>query len=454
MRLGIDFGTSNCAAAALVDGTVVPVDFDGARQFRTTVWFPDVMRDADQFELDDAMAAQVEQLVDGFSRDARAAGRNRTLQAMRSEAVRIVRREWMEARMREPASSTTLLQNAVYGDAALDAYFIEEEGNLVQSPKSMLGYQLHPRARQTIAGIAAHILEHIRLTASRQFGQIIRTAVLGRPVQFRSSIGDAGNEQALSILREAAAAAGFDAVEFLEEPAAAAMAHHAASHQRHEVVVVDIGGGTTDIAHASVGGDQAPQVHRAWGVARGGTDIDLALSLSSYMPLFGRGITRVPNHHYVEAAMVQDMPRQRDFRTHKYDEVPAPYGPRLEALQETGNTARLYREVEACKIALSSQSLHANALAFIEPGLEVSTDAALLDQAAGTYLRELNSLLAQVRADIGHDPAVVFVTGGMSRAPYLRAAAAAAFPGAQLVTGDPSFGVVNGLAYHAAAGAD
>ena len=31
---------------------------------------------------------------------------------------------------------------------------------------------------------------------------------------------------------------------------------------------------------------------------------------------------------------------------------------------------------------------------------------------------------------------------------------AAAFPGAQLVTGDPSFGVVNGLAYHAAAGAD
>ena len=148
--------------------------------------------------------------------------------------------------------------------------------------------------------------------------------------------------------------------------------------------------------------------------------------------------------------MVQDMPRQRDFRTHKYDEVPAPYGPRLEALQETGNTARLYREVEACKIALSSQSLHANALAFIEPGLEVSTDAALLDQAASSYLRELNSLLAQVRADIGHDPAVVFVTGGMSRAPYLRAAAGAAFPGAQLVTGDPSFGVVNGLAYSAA----
>ncbi|MGN0858912.1 MAG: Hsp70 family protein [Stenotrophomonas sp.] len=451
MRLGIDFGTSNCAAAAVIDGQVVAVDFDGARQFRTTVWFPDVMRDADQFELDEAMAAQVDALVDGFTRDARAAGRNRTLQAMRSEAIRIVRREWMESRMREPASSTTLLHNAVYGDAALDAYFIEEEGNLVQSPKSMLGYQLHPRARQTIAGIAAHILEHIRLTASRQFGRPVRTAVLGRPVQFRSSIGEAGNEQALSILREAAAQAGFDAVEFLEEPAAAAMAHHAASSSRHEVVVVDIGGGTTDIAHASVGGAQPPQVHRAWGIARGGTDIDLALSLAGYMPLFGRGITRVPNHHYVEAAMVQDMPRQREFRTHKYDGVDAPYGPRLEALQEAGNTSRLYREVEGCKIALSSTAEHHSALGFIEKALSVATAAPQLDEAAGGYLRELNTLLTQVRQDIGHDPAVVFVTGGMSRAPYLRAAAAAAFPGAELVIGDASFGVVAGLA-HAAAG--
>ena len=450
MRLGIDFGTSNCAAAALVDGAVMPVDFDGAGQFRTTVWFPDVMRDADQFELDDAMAAQVEQLVDGFARDARALGRSRTPAAMRSEAVRIVRREWMEARMREPASSTRLLQNAVYGDAALDAYFIEEEGNLVQSPKSMLGYQLHPRARQTIAGIAAHILEHIRLTASRQFGVPVRQALLGRPVQFRSSIGDAGNAQALEILHEAAAAAGFDSIDFLEEPAAAAMAHHAASDQRHEVVVVDIGGGTTDIAHASVGGEQAPDVHRAWGIARGGTDIDLALSLAGYMPLFGRGLTRVPNHHYVEAAMVQDMPRQREFRSHRYDEVPAPFGARLQALQDTGNTARLYRAVEQCKIALSSAPSHHSALGFIERALAVDTDAPLLDQAAGGYLRELAALLDQVRADIGHDPAVVFVTGGMSRAPYLRAAAAAAFPKAQLVIGDASFGVVAGLAHAAA----
>ncbi len=324
MKLGIDFGTSNSAAAAIVDGQVVPVRFGQALQFRTTVYFPETMRDPDDFSLTPALEYEVERLIDSGRRDALAAGRTPNNDSLRRDAIRIVRRQWMEEQVREPRSSAALLQNAVYGDEALDAYFLEGEGSLVQSPKSMLGYNLHPRARQTMTGIATHVLEHIRLTASRQFDINIRHATLGRPVQFRSSIGEAGNAQALEILQTAAIAAGFDSVDFLEEPAAAAMHYHVSHDSRHDTVVVDIGGGTTDVAHASVGGSAAPQVHRAWGIARGGTDIDLALSLAAYMPLFGRGITRVPTHHYVEAAMVQDMTRQREFRLHKYQDVPAP----------------------------------------------------------------------------------------------------------------------------------
>jgi len=446
MKLGIDFGTSNSAAAVVIDGKVVPIQFGQAEQFRTTVYFPEVMRDPNDFELTPALEHDLARLVDAAARDARAAGQERAPDALRREALRVVRRQWMEEQMRAPLSSTTLLQNAVYGDDALEAYFEENEGNLVQSPKSMLGYNLHPRARQTIAGIATHILEHIRLTASRQLDTPIRTATLGRPVQFRSSIGEAGNAQALEILHGAAIAAGFDSIDFLEEPAAAAMHYHAESPQEHDAVVVDIGGGTTDIAHARVGGGQAPTIHRAWGIARGGTDIDLALSLGGYMPLFGRGITRVPAHHYVEAAMVQDMTRQRDFRQHTYRDVDAPFGPRLTALQDTGNTARLYREVERCKIALSSVSSHGSALDFIERDLQVQIDASRLETAAGGYLGELTALLEQVRSDIGHDPAAVFLTGGMSRAGYLQQAVANAFPGSTLVRGNPSFGVVHGLA--------
>ena len=450
MKIGIDFGTSNSAAAAVVDGRVVPIRFGEAEQFRTTVYFPEVMRDPNDFELTPALEHELARLIDAAARDARAAGQERAPDALRREALRVVRRQWMEEQMRAPLSSTKLLQNAVYGDEALEAYFEENEGNLVQSPKSMLGYNLHPRARQTITGIATHILEHIRLTASRQLDAPVRTATLGRPVQFRSSIGAAGNDQALDILHTAAIAAGFDSVDFLEEPAAAAMHYHAESAQEHDAVVVDIGGGTTDVAHARVGGVQAPKIHRAWGIARGGTDIDLALSLGAYMPLFGRGHSRVPAHHYVEAAMVQDMTRQRDFRQHNYREAEAPWGARLQALQDTGNTARLYREVERAKISLSGAAAHASPLPFIEKGLQTETSAEGLGQAAHGYLGQLRELLDQVRQDIGQAPDAVFMTGGMSRAGYLRQAAADAFPEARQVHGDASFGVVQGLALAAA----
>ncbi len=449
MKIGIDFGTSNSAAAAVVEGQVVPIRFGEAEQFRTTVYFPEVMRDPNDFALTPALEHELHRLIDAAAREARAAGQDRAPDALRREALRVVRRQWMEEQMRQPLSSTTLLQNAVYGDEALEAYFEENEGNLVQSPKSMLGYNLHPRARQTITGIATHILEHIRLTASRQLNAAVRTATLGRPVQFRSSIGAAGNDQALDILHTAAIAAGFDDVDFLEEPAAAAMHYHAESTDEHDALVVDIGGGTTDVAHARVGGAQAPIIHRAWGIARGGTDIDLALSLSGYMPLFGRGVSRVPAHHFVEAAMVQDMPRQREFRQHNYRDVDAPWGKRLQALQDTGNTARLYREVERCKIALSSAASHDSALDFIERGLALHTDTTQLGNAAAGYVSELTQLLVQVREDIGHDPAAVFLTGGMSRAGYLQQAVAASFPDSRLVRGNPSFGVVHGLAWAA-----
>lgn len=450
MRLGIDFGTSNSAAAVIRDQRVEPIRFGAAEQFRTTVYFPGVMQDPGDFQPDATQQHELQQLIDELTRQARVAGQPRPEPAIRRDALRSLRRQWMEQRMQEPRSSSQLLQNAIYGDDALEAYFEEDEGNLVQSPKSMLGFNLHPRAKQTITGIATHILEHIRLTASAQLGQPIREALLGRPVQFRSSIGEAGNDQALGILEDAARAAGFDEVAFMEEPAAAAMHYHATSKRAHEAVIVDIGGGTTDIAHARVGGPTPPRIHRAWGIARGGTDIDLALSLAAFMPLFGRGSSRVPTHHYVEAATVQDMTRQREFRQHRYDHVEAPWGPRLQALQETGNTARLYREVERAKIALSSHPGHASLLPFIERGLQADSTSEGLADAARSYLDQLRTLLAQVRQDIGADPEAVFVTGGMSRAPYLRAAIAAAFPGARQVHGDASFGVVQGLAWAAA----
>ncbi|NYZ63879.1 Hsp70 family protein [Luteimonas deserti] len=449
MKIGIDFGTSYSAAAARIGERLVHLRFDGQPQFRTAVFFPTTLPDPEAFELDAAMEADVDALARSMRNDRTRAGTPVSSVQARRDAIRIVRRQWLETRMRDADASVADLQHAVFGEAAIESYLLEGSGHLVQSPKSMLGFNLHPRAKTTITGIAAHILEHIRLTASQQLGATVREATIGRPVRFRSSLGEAGGEQALALLREAAAQAGFDAVEFLEEPAAAALHYHAGSPERHTTLVVDIGGGTTDVALAEIGGREAPRVHRAWGVANGGTDVDLALSMAQVMPLFGKGASRIPVHHFVEAATVQDMPRQREFHARDFGHVDAPFGPRLQALQRDGGTTRLYRGVEAMKVRLSAHGGADHALDYIEPGLHVSATRADLEAASARFLDTIGGLLDEVRADLGAPPDSLFLTGGMSGAPYVQAAAQARFPAARIVRGDPSLGVVSGLAEHA-----
>ena len=447
MRIGIDFGTSYSAAAARVGERLEHIHFNGLPQFRTAVFFPTTLPDPADFHMTREREGEVAALVrNAKAEQTRSGVAPRSEAQLTRDAVQVVRRQWLEAQSREAEEAAADLDDAVFGEDAIDRYLEEGSGHLVQSPKSMLGYDLLPRARATITGIAAQILEHMRIAASEQLDTEIRLATIGRPVQFRSSMGPEGGEQALDILAEAAQIAGFDAVDFLEEPVAAALHYHATSEVRHSTLVVDIGGGTTDIAHAQVGGDQPPVVHRAWGLPNGGTDVDLSLSMAHFMPLFGRGDTRVPAHHFVDAAMVQDMPRQRAFHRRDFSEVPAPYGGRLQALQEEGGTTRLYRAVESMKMQLSERHDSRHELDYIDADLSVQASREDLRMASIDFLSRLERLLQEVGEALASPPDSVFLTGGMSRAPYVQAVVRAAFPQARMVQGDPSLGVVSGLA--------
>lgn len=449
MRIGIDFGTSYSAAAARIGDRLEHIRFSGLPQFRTAVFFPTALPDPADFRLTTALEGEVAALVRAAKAEqTRIGAAPRSDAQLHRDAVQIVRRQWLEAQKREAEDAAADLDVAVFGEEAIDRYLQEGSGHLVQSPKSMLGYDLLPRARKTITGIAAQILEHIRLTAGEQLGADVRLATIGRPVRFRSSLGPAGGEQALDILAEAAQIAGFEAVDFLEEPAAAALHYHAGSDTRHSTLVVDVGGGTTDIAHAQVGGSRPPEIHRAWGLPNGGTDVDLALSMAHFMPLFGRGGTRVPAHHFVDAAMVQDMPRQRAFHKRDFSEVPAPYNARLRKLQHDGGTTRLYRAVETMKMRLSEHDAGRHELDYIDAALSVEASRDDLQLASADFLGRLARLLQEVGEALDSPPDSLFLTGGMSRAPYVQAMARAAFPHARVVHGDPSLGVVSGLANH------
>lgn len=456
MHVGIDFGTSYSAAAAIVDGKLVHIHFGKAEQFRTAVFFPEVVPDPNDFELSPELevqyTAQLRSLrVQQRQLVAAAEARGQTMDArpeaqLQRDAMRLVRRQWMENSVRSATTSIASFQHALFGDDAVEAYLEYGDGNLVESPKSMLGYRLDPQVRRVIVHIATHILEHIRLTASRQLGMPVRGAVIGRPVAFRSSMGEKGSVQAVEIIREAAMAAGFDDVSFLEEPAAAAMHYHKSLAVRQRVLIVDIGGGTTDVAYAELGPGGPPRIIRSWGLTKGGTDLDVNLNLHSFMPQLGYNVARVPVHHFVDAASVYNLPKQREFRGQDYRLLDEPYRSRLRALQQSGATTRLNQVAEHSKIVLSGAPVHRTDLGFIEPGLAVETASEDLHEAMSPFLGRLERTLAEVEEDLGVLPDSVFLTGGTTRSPQVEACVSASFPGVPMVKGDPSLGVVSGLA--------
>ena len=456
MHIGIDFGTSYSAAAAIIDNQLTLVRFGDAEQFHTAVFFPEQVPDPSRFLLTPALEAQLEiqlRLARAQQREQAAAaaalGKSVTPRGdvdLRHDALRVVRRQWMEEQTRNSAASVASVQHALFGDEAVEGYLESGGGNLIESPKSMFGFRFDPQVRQVIVHIATHIIEHIRLTASRQFGTAVRGAVIGRPVEFRSSMGAAGSLQAIEILREAAAAAGFDDVTFLEEPSAAAMHYHKSLQQRQFALVVDIGGGTTDVAHAEIGGDKAPRIAHSWGLPKGGTDLDVGLSLHSFMPPLGMGHIRLPVHHFVEAASVHNLPKQREFHQQNYRLIDEPWGSRLRALQQPGATTRLNQAAERSKIALSSEASHHTALDFIERGLAVDVDSENFHSAIEPFLSQLERTLERVRDELDELPASVFLTGGSSRSPQISACVQACFPEIPVVRGNASLGVVSGLA--------
>ncbi len=135
-----------------------------------------------------------------------------------------------------------------FGSAATASYLHDPStGFYVKSPKSFLGARgISPEVQQRFTVIVAGMMQHIFNALVRHTGQAVEQIVIGRPVNFQGAGGEADNQRALAILSDAARACGVRDVAFLFEPMAAALELEARQNSETTVLVVDIGGGTTD----------------------------------------------------------------------------------------------------------------------------------------------------------------------------------------------------------------
>ena len=368
---------------------------------------------------------------------------------------------------------TTLLDalnrgaDVCFGEAAI-ARHLEDPGAgfFVKSPKAFLGAKLSPQQSTVFEKVLTLMLANLRALAERNAGMDLRQAVIGRPVNFQGANAGGSNAQALELLTKAARAAGFDEVSFLYEPVAAALDFERQLTHDQTVLVLDVGGGTTDCTVMRVGPSRAGKADRggdilgASGERFGGLDFDISLAFRCLLDLFGRdeplksGLP-MPSGLFWDAVTINDVNALQRFRSpagqRELDgllrEARDPTRlRRLRVLQEEGLSYQLLHSAERAKIALSDADSTRVDLDYVEAGLERAISRGELADAIAQQLNRLGALMDEAVTQAQVAPDVLYVTGGTARSPVLEAFVRRRYADLPIVIGDLFGSIAAGLA--------
>ncbi|MCP1652131.1 Hsp70 family protein [Pseudomonas nitroreducens] len=362
----------------------------------------------------------------------------------------------------------------VYGRLALHEYLEGYEGRLMRSLKSLLGSSLL-KSETTVLGSAMPFKDllglfigELKKRAETVAGREFESVVLGRPVFFVDDDPKA-DQEAQDTLVAVAQKLGFKDVSFQYEPLAAAFDYERSIEREELVLIVDIGGGTSDFSLVRLSperravADRQSDILATGGVHIGGTDFDKQLSIQGVMPLFGYGSKMksdafMPTSYHLNLATwhtinaVYAQKSQLALQNMRYDIVDATGIDRLFKLIEQRAGHWLAMQVEASKIELSDSERRDIDLARIEAGLVAELSRELFEGAIGPLLERVRGSITELLSSADVDPArvdSVFFTGGSSGVPALRQSVAAMLPNARHVDGDRFGGIGNGLAIEA-----
>jgi hypothetical chaperone protein len=349
------------------------------------------------------------------------------------------------------------------------AHYIDDpqEVYFVKSPKSFLGANgLKPQQIAMFEDLVCAMMFHIKRQAENVLQQSIAQTVIGRPINFQGTGGEEANRQAEGILLRAAQRAGFRDIAFQFEPVAAGLDYEATLRDEKTVLVVDIGGGTTDCSVLLMGPQWRDKADRQQsllghsGCRVGGNDLDIMLAFKQLMPLFGMGSQTekgiaIPALPYWNAVATNDVPAQSDFystangrwlRDLIRDAANPEQVKRLLKVYQQRLSYRLVRAAEESKIALSSDPQITTALDFVEHALAENISQRQLQDAISQPLERIQEQVSSALATSNITPEVIYLTGGSARSPLLRSALQAQLPGIPLVGGNDFGSVTAGLA--------
>ena len=444
MFCGFDYGTSNCALGVMDAGApkLLPLE-------EKHTYLPSTVYALSRDFIAEAVAKNVpRELRDSYMQ---------TRQTILTRARRF--------RLEEDYDADD--QVLFFGREAFSEYYqFPEEGYFVKSPKSFLGGSgLRAEHISFFEDIVALMMLNVKQRSERSLAAEIEYAVIGRPVNFQGVDASESNAQALDILTVAAKRAGFKGIEFQYEPIAAGLDFERNLTKDQTVLVVDIGGGTSDCAMVRMGPSYRDKLDRSsdflayTGERVGGNDLDIQLAGRELMPAFGMGAELktglpMPTQLFWNAVTTNDVSAQAAFNSLetkvqmeqlRLDMAIPKLMDRFMLMREHKHNFHVVRNAEEAKIALSEHSNCCVAMDYIEQGLQVDIGQKSFSEAVSTPLKKMVGLMKLAITQAGEQPDVIYMTGGSAKSPAVQSAVRAEIGDIPVLDGDHFGSVASGL---------
>ncbi|MBD1566384.1 molecular chaperone [Vibrio sp. S12_S33] len=442
MFIGFDYGTANCSVAMMQDGqpTLLPIEGE-------SYYIPSTI-----------CAPTRESVSEHLFRHHNIKPSDKIGEQVLRRAINFNREE----------SIDLAVQDIAFGQAALDLYLQDPRDiYYVKSPKSFLGASgLHDIQISFFEDLVCAMMVNIKQQAELNLKQSIQDTVIGRPINFHGRGGEDANRQAEAILARAAKRAGFKQVSFQFEPVAAGLEYEATLKQDKTVLVVDIGGGTTDCSLIEMGpswrgrDDRSASLLAHSGQRVGGNDLDIYLAFKQLMTPFGLGSKAVsgidmPLTQFWNPIAINNVEAQRDFYSqqnlaalkllHKEAQQPDKLARLLNVYFETLGY-HIVRRAEEAKIALSDLPQCQVMLNLLSEQVAVDIKREQMIEAIESPKSKMVDLVKEAVEQGGVKPDVIFMTGGSARSPILRQAVEQQLPHVPVVSGNYFGSVTAGLA--------
>lgn len=450
MITGLDYGTSNCALSARQenatgDSKIALIPLEQGKPFLPSTLY----------------ALERELIVESVAK-------NIQHEDAQQSFINARRNQLAQANRVRLTHDINASEQALFFGREAFLHYLEQpdEGYFVKSPKSFLGSSgFRPQFIEFFEDIVTAMMQNIKNKAESHLGATLTHTVIGRPVNFQGINSEKSNAQALAILTTAAKRAGYKEVEYLYEPIAAGFAFEEQLTQDKTVLVIDIGGGTSDCAMVRMGPSYRDKTDRTddflshTGERVGGNDLDIQLAGKNFMPLFGmeselKNGLPMPTQIFWDAVTTNDVSAQTHFNSLPTemsleqmlrDTKEPKLLNRLRLLRDNKQNFQLVRDAEQCKIALSNTLNNQVDLNYIEKDLFCTVSRDAYKKAIQPPLSKMITLMNQAVKEAGETPDVVFITGGSAQSPIIRDAIMQALGNVEILDGDHFGSVASGL---------